>query len=95
MKNSPLTHIDFTQVACYVNDMVSQKIIENNHVRFLSEEDVVREILNDLGDNHQTLSNDHVVLCRHFYIDHFRRNHRGGDESEAWLQWQSQAQEIE
>jgi hypothetical protein len=55
-------YVHISQVARYAVNVGMQEFIQNNHMLFFTKENVVREILYDLGDDHETPSDDATVI---------------------------------
>lgn len=69
------TCIELAKEPSHIDDVVSEEIIQRNHVSLFAEEDVVREVLDDLRDDHETTTNDTAVVLRYLHIDDIRRDH--------------------
>ena len=63
-----------------MNDIRMQEIIQRRHMRLLPEENIVRQILYDLRDDHQPLPDRLRVLLRQLHVDHRGADDRRRDE---------------
>lgn len=75
------TYIHVSQVARHTTDIGMQEFIQNNHVYFFTKENVVCEILYDLGDDHETPSDDASIIFWYLHINDLRRNNGGRYEA--------------
>lgn len=66
------TRIQLAEESGNVDDIVSEEIIQRNHVGLFAEEDVVGEVLNNLRDDHETSTNDATVVLRYLHVDALR-----------------------
>jgi hypothetical protein len=69
------------QKASHISNVVSEKVIQRYHMGFFTKEDVVRQVLNDLRNNHESSAERYTVLSlRNLDIDYLGRNDRRRDE---------------
>ena len=47
------THVEITKEPGHIYDVPFEEIVESDHMRLLPEEYVVRQILDDLGNQHE------------------------------------------
>jgi hypothetical protein len=50
-------------------------------MRLFSKENVVCQVLDDLGDDHETSPHDEAVVLRYFHVDDLRSYNCGRDEA--------------
>lgn len=46
------TNIELAEELCDVEDILGEEFIEDYHVRFFAEEDIVCQVLNDFSNQH-------------------------------------------
>lgn len=72
----------FAQETRDVRDLALQELVQNCHMRFLPEENVVGQILKNLTDNHEATTHCRTVLSRQLDIDIFWCNNGRCNKSE-------------
>ena len=70
----------FTQKASNVRDVPLEKLVQDRHMLLLAEENVVRQVLNDLRYHHQPAADVGMGL-RYLHVHDFGRNNGRRDES--------------
>jgi hypothetical protein len=53
-------------------------------MRLFPKEDVVSQVLDDLGDDHETAAHDEAVVPRYFYVNDFRSYDRRRNEAAVY-----------
>lgn len=59
---SKITYKDVTEEAGYRHDVAGKECVHARHECFLAEKDIVRQILDDLGDKNQTALYGRIIL---------------------------------
>ncbi len=72
------THVNFAQELGDRDDVILQEVVQNDHVSFLAEQDVIGKVLDDLRDDHETTANSGIGWKRN--IDSLWRDDSRRDE---------------
>lgn len=75
------TYMKLAEEPSNVCNVAFQEFVEHNHVGLLSEEDVVREVLNDLCNDHQAPTQHRDAFLRKFNIHCFRSDDSRGNKA--------------
>ena len=74
--------MELRQETSHISNVVSEELIQCYHMRFFTKEDIVRQVLYDLRNNHESSAERYTVLSlRNLDVDYFGRNDSRRDES--------------
>ena len=64
-----------TEETSYIADILAQKVVEIRHICLLPKLDIVGQVLDDLGDDHQASADYKTIISRHLDIHKLGSNH--------------------